>query len=251
MSRKQIAAGNWKMNTTVREGVKFIRALKETNIPKEVDVVLGVPFTHLYALQNELALNSQIKLAAQNIHDQEKGAYTGEISIAMLKDLEVEYVIIGHSERRQYQKESDELLATKIDLALAHGLTPIFCCGEILEVRKKDNQEAHVSEQVKKALFHLSADQMKNVVIAYEPVWAIGTGETATPKQAQEMHDCIRNLIANKFDQKLADHIPILYGGSVKPANAKELFANKDVDGGLVGGASLKVDSFDAIINSF
>jgi triosephosphate isomerase len=214
-------------------------------------VVLATPFIHLNSIGNVIKGIFNLKLGAQNCHQEESGAYTGEISAGMLKSLSVEYVIIGHSERREYFAESDELLAKKINAVLAKGLIPIFCCGEKLEVREANQHLELVENQIKNALFHLSPAAFEKVVIAYEPVWAIGTGKTASPEQAQEMHLYIRNLLAKQYGDELAQATTILYGGSVNAANAKEIFQKPDVDGGLVGGASLKAEDFVTIVNSF
>lgn len=246
--RKNIAAGNWKMNTLPTEGKDLILALNTQEIPDDTTVIIGVPFTHLY-LCNDVA-SHQVNIAAQNCYFEEKGAYTGEISIAMLKDINIQYVIIGHSERREIFGESDELLKSKVTALSQAKMKTIFCCGEPLEVRKAENQNNFVKAQLEASLFHLSAEEIKDVVIAYEPIWAIGTGETASPAQAEDMHAFIRSLLTEKYGD-LAQEISILYGGSVKPANAKELFAQPNIDGGLVGGASLKTDSFAEIIKSF
>lgn len=249
MARRNIAAGNWKMNTTVSEGVDLLNALGKTETPSDVTVILGAPYIHLHAmLQAEI---KDIYIAAQNCHHKEKGAYTGEVSPTMLTDLGIQYVILGHSERRAYNHEDNTLLKEKVDAALAAGLNVIFCCGEPLEIRKENTQNAYVGTQLSESLSHLTVDQMKNIVIAYEPIWAIGTGETASPEQAQDMHAYIRNMLAETFDKETAENTSILYGGSVKPANAKEIFGQADVDGGLVGGASLKTDDFSDIIHSF
>ena len=249
MARKNIAAGNWKMNTTVSEGLELYKSLGQKEIPNNVEVIVGVPFIHLGALLTEK--NSKINIAAQNCHFENSGAYTGEISPSMLADMNVDYVILGHSERREYFHEDNAILAKKLNAALANGLKVIFCCGEPLEIRKEGSQNAYVSKQLEEGLFHLGKSELANVVIAYEPIWAIGTGETASPEQAQEMHAHIRSLLSSHYDSEAADEMSILYGGSVKPANAKEIFGQPDVDGGLVGGASLKADSFGEIILSF
>ncbi len=256
--RKKIAAGNWKMNTTFETGKKLVGEILDglaANPPKqspnEMLVVLGVPFITLKKAANILKNNPQVKIAAQNCYSEEKGAFTGEISVEMIKSTGAEFVIIGHSERREYFNESFEMLAKKVDLTLKHGLTPIFCCGEKLETREAGQHFDLVKNQIAGSLFHLNDDELSKVVIAYEPVWAIGTGVTASPAQAQEMHAFIRNTIAGKYGKALADEITILYGGSVGAKNAKELFSQSDVDGGLVGGASLKAEDFVTIINSF
>jgi len=249
MARKNIAAGNWKMNTTISEGVELFESLDKQEVPSDVTVIIGAPHIHLSSL---LAVGSKkIHVAAQNCHQELKGAYTGEISPAMLADMGIKYVILGHSERREYFNEGNQLLAQKTDAALAQGLDVIFCCGEPLEIRKDGSQNSYVTKQLEEGIFHLEASQLKNIVIAYEPIWAIGTGETASPEQAQDMHAHIRSILADKYGADAADDMSILYGGSVKPANAKEIFGQKDVDGGLVGGASLKADMFGDIINSF
>lgn len=249
MARQNIAAGNWKMNTTVNEGLDLYKALSSQNIPEDVKVIVGAPFIHLGALIG--AKHPSIQIAAQNCHDKNSGAYTGEISPSMLADLGVDYVILGHSERREYFNESNALLASKTNAALENDLDVIFCCGEPLEIRRKGNQNTYVSKQLEEGLFHLTSAQLAQVVIAYEPIWAIGTGETASPEQAQEMHAHIRSLLTDKYGEEAAQGMSILYGGSVKPANAKEIFGQPDVDGGLVGGASLKADMFGEIIHSF
>jgi len=249
MARKNIAAGNWKMNTTVSEGVSLFKSLDQHNVPSDVTVIIGAPATHLSSLLD--VKSDAIYVAAQNCHQKDSGAYTGEISPAMLADMGIKYVILGHSERREYFNEDNALLAAKTDAALSHGLQVIFCCGEPLEIRKDGSQNAYVSKQIEEGIFHLNEDQLANIVIAYEPIWAIGTGETASPAQAQDMHAHIRSILTDKYGAQAADDMSILYGGSVKPANAKEIFGQKDVDGGLVGGASLKADMFGDIIDSF
>ncbi len=249
--RDNIAAGNWKMNTTIAEGTALAAGLRKTH-PKSCDkVILCVPYTHLSAVATELDGQGMISLAAQNLSSEESGAYTGEISARMLADTGAEYVLVGHSERRTLFNEDSSILSKKIDQALSHGLKVIYCLGEPLDIREANQHNAHVKAQLQDDLFHLSADQMQQVIVAYEPIWAIGTGKTATPDQAQEIHAYIRSIIQDKYDPNTASQTSILYGGSVKPANAKELFAKPDVDGGLVGGASLKVDSFSAICESF
>ncbi|WP_421948011.1 triose-phosphate isomerase [Phaeodactylibacter xiamenensis] len=249
--RKQIVAGNWKMNMDYEQGRDLTKAVIDGLQPSDALVILGTPFIHLRNVASIIKDISNLKLAAQNCHQEESGAYTGEVSASMLKSCGVEYVILGHSERREYFGEKDELIAKKIDAVLGQGMEPIYCCGEKLDVRESGKQNELVAEQVKTALFHLSAADLQKVVIAYEPVWAIGTGKTASPAQAQEMHAHIRSLIRDQYGPEIADSITILYGGSVKPGNAKELFANPDVDGGLIGGASLKAADFNAIVDSF
>lgn len=249
--RTQIVAGNWKMNCNLDESQHLLNALKQKDFSKaDVEVVVAPPYTNLYAVHQSLK-DSSIKISSQNINENEKGAFTGEVSPDMLKSVGVEYVIIGHSERRAIYAESDELLAKKVTAALKHDLKIMFCIGEVLEQRKADKHFEVVKEQLENGLFHIGASDMKNVVIAYEPVWAIGTGETASPEQAQEIHEHIRKVLADKYNADVAEQTSILYGGSVKPNNAKEIFAKKDVDGGLIGGASLDADSFAEIVMSF
>lgn len=251
MKRKLIAAGNWKMNMDYDEGRDLVKALVSGLPSSDTLVVLAPPYIHLKNVGGIIKDISTLKLAAQNCHQEESGAYTGEISAAMLKSCGVDFVILGHSERREYFGETDELIARKIDIVLKHGMQPIYCCGEKLEVREAGKHEGLVSGQVKTALFHLTKEQMGQVVIAYEPVWAIGTGKTASPEEAQEMHRHIRGLIGKQFGKEVAEATSILYGGSVKPDNARELFSQPDVDGGLVGGASLKAADFLAIAEGF
>lgn len=252
--RKKIVAGNWKMNKTLDEGLKL--ASEIVNMVQDeskggVDVVLFPPFVHLNSVQKLISGASQISLGAQNCSEHEEGAYTGDVSVAMLTSVGAKYVLVGHSERREYHQESDELLAKKVEVALKHGITPIFCCGEPLEVREADGQAAYVTEQLTNSLFGLSKEDFGKIVIAYEPIWAIGTGKTASTEQAQEMHAVIRKHIAGKYGEEVAQQTSILYGGSCNPTNAPELFACADVDGGLIGGASLKSRSFVDIIKSF
>lgn len=239
------------MNNNYEEGRELIKKVREMLQPSQVLVILGTPYIHLMSAQSMTTDMSNLKLAAQNCHQEVSGAYTGEISAAMIKSVGADYVILGHSERREYFGEDDALIAKKIDTALANGLRPIYCCGEKLEVRESKKHVALVSSQLEAALFHLSPEQFKEIIIAYEPVWAIGTGLTASPEQAQEMHLAIRKKIGKKFGADLADGTTILYGGSCKPNNANTLFSQPDVDGGLIGGASLKADDFVAIVNSF
>lgn len=245
--RSKIVAGNWKMNKTAEEAKALtaeIMGMVADEVKASTKVVLCVPFPYLPSIKWQLGSSARIQVGAQNCSEHQWGAYTGEVSAAMLQSLHIPYVIIGHSERRQYFGESGALLAKKVDQALAHSLTPIFCCGEPLEIREAGNHEALVKQQVEESLFHLSAHALQKIVIAYEPVWAIGTGKTATSQQAQDMHAVIRQSLSNKYGKAVADEISILYGGSVKPDNAKELFTRPDVDGGLVGGASLKSRDF-------
>ena len=249
--RKKIVAGNWKMNTTVPEGVELAKeVVKEAaSLSSDVKLIVGVPFTHLASVAAALE-GSNVELSAQNCADEVKGAYTGEVSAKMLASLPVKYVILGHSERREYYGETNEKLVKKINLALAENIAPVYCVGEKLEEREAGKHFEVVASQIKEVLFGLTEEQMKNIVIAYEPVWAIGTGKTATSEQAQEIHAFIRETLAEKFGA-LAEEISILYGGSCKPSNAQELFAQKDIDGGLIGGASLVASDFIAIAKSF
>ena len=251
MKRKQIVAGNWKMNKDYEAGRDLTKSIVDKLKPSDTLVILGTPYIHLMNTSRIIKDVSNLELAAQNCHQEESGAYTGEISADMLKSCGVGYVILGHSERRAYFGETDELIAKKVDVVLSKGMQPIYCCGEPLEVREAGTQNELVGEQVKQALFHLSAEDFGKVVIAYEPVWAIGTGKTASPEQAQEMHAYIRGLVKEQYDAEVAEGVSILYGGSVKPNNAKEIFGQADVDGGLIGGASLKAEDFIAIVNSF
>jgi triosephosphate isomerase len=248
--RKRIVAGNWKMNTLLKEGMELARTIEKLENEKRSDVlvIIAPPFTHLSKVKE---LIGTVKLGAQDCSAEPSGAFTGEISPAMLKSSGAEYVIIGHSERRSYHSEGNELLNRKVKLALSEGLKPIYCCGEVLEERETGKLFDVVREQLEIGLRGLSSDEISRVVIAYEPVWAIGTGVVATPEQAQEMHKYIRDQLAEMFNSQLSGNTTILYGGSCKPSNAKELFINPDVDGGLIGGASLKAEDFLAIVNSF
>jgi triosephosphate isomerase (TIM) len=249
--RQKIVAGNWKMNKTLEEAnilASEVIGMVNDEVRSNAKVIFCVPFPYLVPIKNMLGNNPKISIGAQNCSEHESGAYTGEVSAPMLKAMNIPYVILGHSERRQYFGEDGKLLAKKVDVSLKHGLTPIFCCGEPLQVREANGHEALVKQQVEEALFHLPAEQLEKVIVAYEPVWAIGTGKTATSQQAQDMHKVIRDHIARKYSQSVADKIIILYGGSVNAANAKELFACPDVDGGLVGGASLKSREFTEVI---
>lgn len=247
--RKTVIAGNWKMNNDLKESEKLIVELKNLlqNQKPNCDVIVCPPFTSL-SEASKLVSGSSIKLGAQNMHFEENGAFTGEISASMLKSVGCEYVILGHSERRHIFGESDEVINKKIKKALAAGLKPIFCIGELLEERENGTTNDVVKRQVLKGLEGISADDMKNVIVAYEPVWAIGTGKTASPAQAQEVHEFIRDLIEIDYSLEVANDLVIQYGGSVKPDNAKELLSQKDIDGALVGGACLKADSFLGII---
>ena len=250
--KKQIVAGNWKMNTTLEDGIALIERIKELSksVPSDVELIVSPPFTHLYTVAASLR-NSRIQASSQNCAAWEKGAYTGEVSVDMIASVGATHVIIGHSERREYFKETSKSLLEKVNLSLSRNLTPIFCCGEVLKERDANKHFDVVKTQIDEVLCKLEPKQAQKVIIAYEPVWAIGTGRTATPEQAQEMHSFIRQLIVAKFGNNVANNISILYGGSCKPENAAELFAKPDVDGGLIGGASLNASDFIAIAKSF
>ena len=250
--RKQIAAANWKMNGTLQQANTLLDAFASAtlNVTENRLAVFAVPAPYLLLAKEKLAGNPYLQVAAQNIYSKKNGAFTGEFSVEMLQSIGINYVLIGHSERRDYFNESNAFLADKIDIALAYNIAPIFCCGEPLQIREADTQNPYVATQLAESLFHLSAENIQNVIIAYEPIWAIGTGRTASSLQAQEMHAFIRSQLATKYGVEVADTISILYGGSVKANNAVELFSQPDVDGGLVGGASLIVDEFVAIINA-
>lgn len=251
--RKKIVAGNWKCNTTVKEGVELARSVNELVLDKgakDVVVVLGTPFTHLTSVVD--AVDSvRINVASQNCAAEPKGAFTGEVSVSMINSTGATYVIIGHSERREYYHETSETLNKKLALTLEQGLTPIYCCGEALAVREAGTQNEFVKKQLDETIFLLQKEQLLKVVIAYEPIWAIGTGKTASTQQAQDMLAFIRGLIAEKYTKEVAEEISILYGGSCSPSNANELFSQPDIDGGLIGGASLKAADFLAIINAY
>lgn len=251
--RQKIVAGNWKLNTTVQEGVELAKAV-DTIVAekgaKDVVVVLGVPFTHLTSVAS--AVNTdRINVSSQNCAAEAKGAFTGEVSVNMVKSTGATHVILGHSERREYYGETSETLNKKLALAIEAGLTPIYCCGEALDIREAGKHNEYVINQLEETVFQLSADDFKKIVIAYEPIWAIGTGVTASSDQAQDMHANLRAAITAKFGTDVAEGTSILYGGSCNPKNANELFANKDVDGGLIGGASLKAEDFIEIINAY
>ena len=251
--RKKIVAGNWKMNKSFFEAEELIadiaEAMDEIGL-NNTEVVVCPPFVYL-EMATDIAEESKIKVGGQNVNDNDSGAYTGEISAFMLQSMEVGYCIIGHSERRKYFSEDNALLKRKVDAVINHEIRPIFCCGELLAEREAGHHFGIVKTQLEESLFHLSPEQFLQVCIAYEPVWAIGTGVNASPAQAQEMHAFIRQLIAGKYGNHIADETSILYGGSCNAKNAAELFAQKDVDGGLIGGASLKSEEFIQIINSF
>ena len=251
--RKNIVAGNWKMNTTVAEGVQLAKEVNEAVAAAgelKCDVVIGVPFTHLTAVKDVIDIE-KVGLSAENCANKEKGAYTGEVSAAMVASTGANYVILGHSERREYYNETPEILKEKVDLALANGLKIIFCCGESLELRNAGTYEEFIKAELKDSLFHLSAEEFANIVIAYEPIWAIGTGVTATSDQAEEVHAFIRSFLAEKYGETVANDTTILNGGSCKPTNAPELFAKPNIDGGLIGGASLKAADFMGFVTAF
>ena len=250
--RKQIAAANWKMNLTLQQGEALLDDIiaKPHQLSAHQQAVFAVPFPYLTMAQQKVAGKQNVFIAAQNCYSKKSGAYTGETSVEMLQSTGISVVVIGHSERREYFHESDQLLADKVNICLEYNITPIFCCGEALNIREAGIQNEFVAKQLEESLYHLSAEQIQKVVIAYEPIWAIGTGKTATSLQAQEMHAHLRAILAEKYGVAVADNISILYGGSVKGSNAKEIFSQPDVDGGLVGGASLIADEFVTIINS-
>ena len=250
--RKNIVAGNWKMNKNLQEGIALAKELNEALIADKpnCDVIICTPFIHLASVTPIVDKNI-IGVGAENCADKEKGAYTGEVSAEMVKSTGANYVILGHSERRAYYHETPEILKEKINLALANGLKVIFCIGEVLEERESGKQNEVVKAQLEGSLFDLSQEEFSNIILAYEPVWAIGTGKTATAEQAEEMHEFIRNVIAEKFGNEAAENVSILYGGSCKPSNAKELFAKPNVDGGLIGGAALKAADFKGIIDAW
>lgn len=250
--RKKIVAGNWKMNTTPQQGLKLANEVNElsASVPADVELIIAPPLTHITQITQTLG-KSRVKVSGQNCAAWEKGAYTGEVSAEMISSTGATYVIIGHSERREYFSEGNETLLNKVKLAMQNGLTPIFCCGEKLNERDANQHFKVIEGQIADVLFKLDAKQMGNVIIAYEPIWAIGTGRTASPEQAQEVHAFIRQIVSKHFGVELAKSTSILYGGSCKPDNAKEIFAKADVDGGLIGGASLNASDFIAIAKSF
>ena len=247
--RKKIVAGNWKMNNDIKKSLSLISDLLGKLPQTEAEVMIAPTFVNLIP-SVEAVKNSKIEVIAQNMHFAESGAYTGEISADMLTSIGVKTTILRHAERRAYFNETDESLSKKVDTALKHGIRVVFCIGEELADRKANKHFEVVGNQIKNGLFHLPAEAWQHLVLAYEPVWAIGTGETATPDQAQEIHHFIRKTISDKYGKDVADNVSILYGGSVKPDNAKEIFAKEDVDGGLIGGAALKADDFVSIIKS-
>jgi triosephosphate isomerase len=250
--RKQIAAANWKMNNTLEEGTKLLNEIihSDVQVNDNQSVIFAVPFPYLVSAVQQLDNKANMYVSAQNCHNKAAGAYTGEVSVDMLSSINIQYCVVGHSERREYFSESNQQLAEKVDRCLSKGITPIFCCGEPLAIRDNDGQNDYVAVQLNESLFHLDGETIQKVVIAYEPIWAIGTGKTATATQAQEMHAHIRTVLSTQFGEAVAANVSILYGGSVKGANANEIFSQPDVDGGLVGGASLIATEFIQIIKA-
>jgi triosephosphate isomerase (TIM) len=250
--RKQIAAANWKMNLTLQQAEALVDELIATphSLNENQQAIFGVPFPYLLSIKNKFVGKNNYFVAAQNCYTKKKGAYTGETSVDMLTSIGITHAIIGHSERREYFNETNAMLTDKVNICLENNVTPVFCCGEPLQIREAETQNSYVETQLQESLFHLSAEQITNFIIAYEPIWAIGTGKTASNEQAQEMHKHIRTVLANKYGVDVANTISILYGGSVKANNAADIFAQPDVDGGLVGGASLVAAEFAVIINS-
>ena len=250
--RRKVIAANWKMNGTLEEANSLLDAFAAAplTVGENKIAVFAVPAPYLMLAKEKLSGNPYLQVAAQNCYSKKSGAYTGELSVEILKSIGIGYVVLGHSERREYFGESNAFLADKVNICLEYGITPIFCCGEPLEIREADTQNAFVAKQLEESLFHLDASAIAKLIIAYEPIWAIGTGKTASNAQAQEMHASIRSVFAGKYGAEVANGISILYGGSVKASNAVEIFAEPDVDGGLVGGASLVADEFIKIINA-
>jgi len=248
--RKQIVAGNWKMNNDLSQTQMLLKELKSKMLPEEVRIMVAPAYTNLYQAYETLR-DHKVEVIAQNMHQSDKGAFTGEVSAAMLRSVGVKTVILGHSERRAYFNEDNSVLSEKVNTALENEMEIIFCFGEELTDRKAGNHYDVVKKQLEEGLFHISEENWKHVILAYEPVWAIGTGETATPEQAQQMHHFIRETLSENYTKKIADSVSILYGGSVKPDNAREIFSKPDVDGGLIGGAALDSESFMEIINAF
>jgi triosephosphate isomerase (TIM) len=250
--RKQIAAANWKMNLTLQQGEQLLDDIitKPHSLKENQEAIFAIPAPYLSMAQTKLRNKERVFVAAQNCYSKKSGAFTGEISVDMLSSMGVQYVVLGHSERREYFNESNSFLAEKINICLENAINPIFCCGEPLAIREANEQNNFVAKQLKESLYHLTTEQMRKVVIAYEPIWAIGTGKTASSDQAQEMHAFIRETLAHQYGKETSDSISILYGGSVKASNAVEIFSQPDVDGGLVGGASLIADEFVSIIQA-
>lgn len=250
--RKQIAAANWKMNLSFQQGEKLLDDIlgADIKLASHQITIFAVPYPYLLMTRSEVENDKNYYAAAQNLYNKKSGAFTGEVSAEMLHSIGITYCVVGHSERREYFNESNAVLAEKVDICLANFITPIFCCGEPLGIREAGTQNDFVATQLKESLFHLPADKVKDIIIAYEPIWAIGTGKTASTEQAQEMHAHLRSIIAGQYGKDIADQVSILYGGSVKANNAKEIFASPDVDGGLVGGASLVAADFIEIIRA-
>ena len=251
--RMKMVAGNWKMNTNLKEAsnltCEILKELRNKKLEKKnIEVVLTPPFPFISSVNYVVRDAEVIKMAAQNVSNEKDGAYTGQVSCRMLQSVGVKYVIVGHSERRQYNKENNAFLKQKVDTVLAHKLKPIFCCGESLAIREKRRHLSFIKKQLRESLFHLTSSQFKKIVLAYEPIWAIGTGKTASPEQAQEVHAAIRKFVAEHYTEKIADGLTILYGGSCKPGNAASIFEQADIDGGLIGGASLKSKDFLSIV---
>lgn len=250
--RKQIAAANWKMNLTYQQGEKLLDAIlnEEISLGSHQEAIFAVPFPYLLMTRSEVEDEPNYYVAAQNCHHKKSGAFTGEVSVEMLHSMNIRYCIVGHSERREYNAETNAMLAEKVNLCLENFVIPIFCCGESLQVRESGKQNEFVATQLRESLFHLYPEKISTLVIAYEPIWAIGTGKTASTEQAQEMHQYLRSVLAGQYGEETANRVPILYGGSVKANNAKELFSCPDVDGGLVGGASLVASDFIEIMRA-
>jgi triosephosphate isomerase len=250
--RRQIAAANWKMNLTSQQGASLLQSIVTTPITLQdyQYAVFAVPFPYLEMATDTIQHKKNFAISAQNCSNKKSGAYTGEVSAEMLKSIDVVYCIVGHSERREYFGETNQMLAEKLDICLSNGITPIFCCGEALKTREENSQNAFVENQLRESLFHMSPEAVQKIVIAYEPIWAIGTGKTASTAQAQEMHAHIRSVLKNQYGDHISESLSILYGGSVKASNSRELFTSKDVDGGLVGGASLVATEFVEIIKA-
>jgi triosephosphate isomerase len=250
--RRQVAAANWKMNGTYQQAEKLLSDILDSNIELQPhqQVVFAVPFPFLIRTSEILGNRKNYAIAAQNCYEKPSGAYTGEVSAEMLASIGIKYCVIGHSERREYFGETNRQLAEKTDILLKNNIIPIFCCGEPLDIREAGKQDEHVATQIRESLFHLSAEALEGIIIAYEPIWAIGTGKTASTQQAQDMHAYLRKVLAQQYGAETANKVPILYGGSVKANNAGELFASPDVDGGLVGGASLVANDFITIIKA-
>lgn len=250
--RKQIAAANWKMNLTYQQAEKLLDEILDAEIEMKPHQhsVFAVPSPYLIMAKSDVEEQKNYSVAAQNCYSKKSGAYTGEISVEMLRSININYCVIGHSERREYFSETNAMLADKVNLCLEYNIIPIFCCGEPLAIREAGTQNEYVAVQLKESLFHLPAEKMKGFIVAYEPIWAIGTGKTASTEQAQEMHEHLRAIIAGQYNSEVAESVSILYGGSVKANNAREIFSCKDVDGGLVGGASLVAADFIEIMKS-